>query len=187
MVDQCVYLFGGNLGTVQSAAVYCYSLPHGSKEWQPKQSMPHEVANPLVVHHERSIYVLGRTEFGAAVGSVLEYSIENDLWTKHSAMPVSCSSYDAGVYVHDGIIHVSTVDTLMVRVSSSWFAKTYEKFGANCNTFLKNGQPWGAVQDCNDERYHHPTYAIVSYDSSINEWKTEKESIDNVYHIRLFC
>ena len=178
-VDKCcVYVFGGHREIYQTPSVYCLVL--GNEQWQVKKPMPYAVANPLVVQHEQSIFVLGGTVLGVAQSRVLEYSISDDTWMEHSEMPVACSSLDAGVFAQPGVIYIVTVDKVVFHAFSRWHAKPWKRFGVKCNAFLKQGQIWGVVQ-CNG------THDIVSYDCKMNEWVTEQETMGNVCDIRLFC
>ena len=44
--------------------------------------MPLVTANPLVVQHEGSIFVLGGVVLGVAQSSAAEYSIDGDTWKR---------------------------------------------------------------------------------------------------------
>ena len=123
IVDQCLDVFEGNCELKQIASVYCYRLD--CKQWNVKKPMPLVTANPLVVQHEGSIFVLSGVVLGFAQSSAAEYSIDGDTWKQHCDMSVQCSSVDAGVCLHQGDIIVVTVDKLMCRTKFCWSLKFY--------------------------------------------------------------
>ena len=178
--DNNVYVVGGcnNRGCVSSV----YYLLLGSDAWQSKKSMSHAVESPLVIQHQQCIYVLGGVKDCRMQSSVSQYNLKDDTWKQCSDMPVGCSSFNAGVVVHEGRIKVITGDKCLIYAddTDTWTVKRYNKLGYSVNAFVKRGQICAAV-------YTHGSYSMMSYDDVDNVWKTEYEQIDNAWRPEFFC
>ena len=178
--DNDVYVVGGYNNSGFLSSVYYLSL--GSDAWQRKKSMPHAVYAPLGTQHQQCIYVLGGVKNSGIQSSVSQYNIEDDTWKQCSDMPVACSSYKAGVVVHEDRIKVITVDKCLMYAddTDTWTVKQYDKLGDRVNAFVRGGQICAVVQNGG-------TYSMMSYDDVDNVWKTEHERIDNAWYTWLFC
>ena len=178
--DNNAYVVGGsNNNSCYVSSVYYLSL--GSDAWQTKKSMSHAVSSPLVIQHQQCIYVLGGYNHGEQ-SSVSQYNIKDDTWKQCSDMPVACSSWDAGVVVHEGRIKVITVDKCLMYAddTDTWTVKQYNKLGDRINAFVNRGQICAVVRNGR-------TFSMMSYDDVNNVWKTEHEEIDKVWGTWLFC
>ena len=179
LADDAVYVIGGQVNDTVSSA-YCLSL--GDDTWQIMQSMPHAVCLPLVVQHQQHIYVMGgNNNRRQQQQSVSQYNMENDTWKTCHAMPVACSSDNAGVVVHGGTIKVITRDRFLLydNDTDTWIVQQYDDLGRNVNAFIKRGQIWAAVKNKRE-------YNIMSYDDENNVWKTKWKNIRNAHCTRYF-
>ena len=161
--DNDVFVVGGYRGCRVVSSVYYLSL--GSNAWQTKKSMPLAVQSPLVIQHQRCIYVLGGcNNYGDHQSSVSQYSIEHDTWKQCSDMPVPCSSDAAGVVRHEGRIKVITEDSCLIYDddTDTWTVKQYNKLGSHVNAFVRRGQMCAVVR--NDDG----TFSMMSYDDVNN-------------------
>ena len=178
--DNDVYVVGGFNGSSLSSVYY---LSLGSEAWQAKKAIPHKIYSPLVVQHQQCLYVLGGYANNGPQSSLLQqYNIEDDTWKQRSDMPVACSSYEAGVVVHEDRIKVITVDKCLMYANDTdtWTVKQYNKLGKAVKPFVRGGQIYAVVQNGG-------TYSMMRYDDVDNVWKTEHEKIDNAWSMWLFC
>ena len=160
-----------------------YYLSNSMNTWQAKKSMPLAVSHPLVIQHQQSIFVLGGQDANwCRLNSVLKYNIANDTWKRCSDVLVPCNSYVAGVVVYKNKIKVITVDQCVTYDVDSdvWYTELYKKLGDAVNAFVYRGQICAVVQNGD-------IWSMMSYDDKFNVWKTEKKSIDKVWHGKLFC
>ena len=179
-----IYILGG--GKIEgniSDSVYHLSLFMGA--WQIRKPMPRALSCPLVVHHQKSIFVLGgySSGDGDVTSSVSQYNIEEDTWKGCSSMPVACDGDASGVVVHEDRIKVITVDKCLIYAddTDTWTVKEYSTplIDDRVKAFVKRGQIWAAVGSQGAD-------SIVRYDDVANVWKTELEKIDNALYTTMF-
>ena len=177
-----VYVMGGE-DTESRNSMFCLSLVN--EKWQEKKSMPHALFNPLALHHQYFIYVLGgRLNNGKLQSSVSKYNIKLDAWERCSDMPTSCDSGDAEVVVHQGNIKVITKNKCMAYSDNtdSWSVKCFNKLGGRVKVFVKRGQICAVV----DEIDTIIIRSVMRYDDVKNKWKTEK-TVYNWLQIKKEC
>ena len=178
--DNNVYVMGGQKNDSKCMnSLFCLSL--GNERWKRIRAMPHALRNPLAIHHQPFIYVLGgRLNNHEQQSSVSKYNIQYNAWVRCSDMPVSCDSMDARVVVQNGKVKVVTKDQLLVydEVTDTWSINHFNRFGEFYNIFVKRGQICAAVAE---PATWMKTHRVMCYDDVRNEWITEKEVYNTAF------
>ena len=179
--DNDVYVVGGSKKYDNGIVRSVYYLSLGSEAWQTKPTMPLKLCRTLVIHHQQCIYVFGGFYYGCQ-SSVSQYNIKDDTWKQCRNMPVACSSFNAGVIVHEGRIKVITVDKCLIYAddTDTWTVKQYDRLGDAMNAFVRGRQIYAVVRN-------GAIYSMMSYNDVDNVWNIEHRWINNARGTGLFC